>query len=1037
MANWSTLKAAIANAIKTNGNQEITGQLLQNVLNNIVSSVGENSTFAGIATPTTNPGVPDGNVFYFAIQAGIYSNFGGVTLTDGLNILLWNGSIWSADNLTKSLLNNINSNVGIDEYPVFSDQTAYKDGDVVNYMGKLYQFTSDHSAGAWTGSDVEPYNLNKDIEERYGAYTDGPEFIRAYTDAEGKFLWGIRVDGSIEWAKGVPTPVQNAIRELKDKLETQDIKSLQDAIDVINASLKPLTDTFSYQDNEEFAHVITDADGKVLFGIKVDGSPYYPNNEMYRVIQNDEYLAAWVDANNKLLFGIKTDGSVYIAKSEYIDAVKEIQEKLTEIEVITENFEVTDNPEFIATTVDNEGKVLEATQADGKKYFPKQALLDKYDDVEGRTEITLDADDRVLSYRDEDGVKHEDAGFSTNRLLLTDNGMKEFQKALKDSGFNPTTPIDWSEKSFIYIPTQPRCAMINITGISAMPESKTADLEGTMEVWDMNGNYFKKNVILNSQGNSSTAMPKKNFAADFVDDDWDESIDIKIGDWVTQDSFHYKAYYTDLFKMACPIGYKMFDEFVKIRNFCNSKPYMEYYEEDYSTSNYPDDDLERNAQFSARCYPDGFPVIVYLNGDFYGIFSWQLKKDRDNYYTKRNKTDNIHLDGDLGEPEIWGGEVKWTSFEVRNPKPKDWVLLCQDGSEYDGDNPKELMGTDSDFYEEADESCVKSAETKTNIEALAQYMAEIAVYENVYNSAEEGEAKTTALATLKSEIEKRFSMDWMIDYILLAVVMQNGDSVRKNWQWVTWGEQNGKMKWFAMPYDLDSGFGIISTTSFSFSAPTSYTIGQGTATPAKYAWAYYLDDMKARYAELRNAGAISYEKVFGLILDWVKSIGYDNYELEYDKWNESPCNRDSNINPDWEYNYASYVTYNDSPDSFSMTTTYSSGDHVKVGRRCYESLQGNNIGHNPTETDSAWWKDVSVKAGTYNTGDVVWDGYSNFYRFKATKEIVVSDDLTGRPFTAFASDYPREGGVFDSIYRISKWIKEKIRLTDEQFDYNV
>ena len=54
MANWSVLKAAIANAIKTNGNQEITGQVLQNALNNIVSTVGENATFAGIATPTTN-----------------------------------------------------------------------------------------------------------------------------------------------------------------------------------------------------------------------------------------------------------------------------------------------------------------------------------------------------------------------------------------------------------------------------------------------------------------------------------------------------------------------------------------------------------------------------------------------------------------------------------------------------------------------------------------------------------------------------------------------------------------------------------------------------------------------------------------------------------------------------------------------------------------------------------------------------------------------------------------------------------------------
>lgn len=93
MAKWSDLKAAIAKVIKNNGNQEITGQVLQNVLNNIVSSVGENSTFAGIATPTTNPGVPDGNVFYLATEVGTYANFNGIELEFGDSAILeWRGS---------------------------------------------------------------------------------------------------------------------------------------------------------------------------------------------------------------------------------------------------------------------------------------------------------------------------------------------------------------------------------------------------------------------------------------------------------------------------------------------------------------------------------------------------------------------------------------------------------------------------------------------------------------------------------------------------------------------------------------------------------------------------------------------------------------------------------------------------------------------------------------------------------------------------------------------------------------------------------
>ena len=93
MADWSNLKSSINSVIKTNGEQEITGQVLQNVLNTIVSNLGENATFVDVATPTTNPGAPDGNVFYIAYTVGTYSNFNGIVLNaNEVAILLWNGS---------------------------------------------------------------------------------------------------------------------------------------------------------------------------------------------------------------------------------------------------------------------------------------------------------------------------------------------------------------------------------------------------------------------------------------------------------------------------------------------------------------------------------------------------------------------------------------------------------------------------------------------------------------------------------------------------------------------------------------------------------------------------------------------------------------------------------------------------------------------------------------------------------------------------------------------------------------------------------
>lgn len=95
MGNYGQLKQAIANVIKTNGNQEITGAIMQNVLNTIVSTVGANGTFVGIANKNTNPGTPDGNVFYIAYTAGNYVNFqygkGNLTVNPGELAILYNG----------------------------------------------------------------------------------------------------------------------------------------------------------------------------------------------------------------------------------------------------------------------------------------------------------------------------------------------------------------------------------------------------------------------------------------------------------------------------------------------------------------------------------------------------------------------------------------------------------------------------------------------------------------------------------------------------------------------------------------------------------------------------------------------------------------------------------------------------------------------------------------------------------------------------------------------------------------------------------
>ena len=93
MSNYSSLKATINANVKQNGNQEITGAIMNSVLNAMVDSLGAGYQYKGVATPATNPGTPDYNVFYLASEAGTYTNFGGLVIGDNeVAALVYNGS---------------------------------------------------------------------------------------------------------------------------------------------------------------------------------------------------------------------------------------------------------------------------------------------------------------------------------------------------------------------------------------------------------------------------------------------------------------------------------------------------------------------------------------------------------------------------------------------------------------------------------------------------------------------------------------------------------------------------------------------------------------------------------------------------------------------------------------------------------------------------------------------------------------------------------------------------------------------------------
>lgn len=786
----------------------------------------------------------------------------------------------------------------------------------------------------------------------------------------------------------------------------EDIKNLQDT-KVDKEEGKSLIEDevkehFRVIENEEFIKAIVDAEDKVLFGFyRATGKPYYPLNEMYHVEQNEEFFALWQDAANHVLLGIRRDGEI-IGEIHAVNALKQVisqlqsdlaslQEKVgtidTNLEELLGVFSLQDNEEYLAVEQDAEGKVLSATNPDGSHYIhnaKSETIPTEFshiEDPEGRTEITTDADGRVMSYRDSEGKKHEHDMEATNldvsNINLQGNSVNNIKEALKASGFNAQTPIDWSEyisnngKSPLYIP-EPRCARINISGIDSMPTSKTVNDKAYFEMWDMQGNYFKKKVIINAQGNTTMMYPKKSFACDFFDEDWNgDSFAIKFGNWVAQDSFHFKAQYCDFFKGISIVAYKLVQEVWASRSNIYSAPWMKALLENVnitsgSYSNEAINDLSLQKNTGAKCVPDAFPCVVYLNGEFYGVFNWALKKHRDNYHLDKSNGNNIHLDGGSEQLKT---PLNWESFEIRNPKKLLTNVASVDGFEaYDGDNPKELLDESTEGYNPSDKNHVLSNKVKQAILSFNRMAPKLNSMTNE-NGGEE-------------YLKQHYDLDNLIDYYVLQYVLADED-IAANWQWVTYDG----IKWFVFDYDKDKSFGqIYNCPGTRVATDMLNAVNTSVAySPFTYLFKYHKQDIKARYNELKSLGIFTPSHVINLVNKWFDRFSNEDLKLEYKKWSESPSNRDDNIDKEhWKVHGSSY--------EYTSENTYNSEK-------------------------------------TYTIGETCAYGVSRHVIFECIKETKGNP-----PIVRFYDNIPRDLGFHDSIFRLEKYIQERFIYIEQEIN---
>jgi len=461
-------------------------------------------------------------------------------------------------------------------------------------------------------------------------------------------------------------------------------------------------------------------------------------------------------------------------------------------------------------------------------------------------------------------------------------GQSEFDEKISELGLSEDSLTDWSDETTIAL-DEPQYAYANIL-CDTLPTSKTDNIHAYIDLYDNNGNYFQKKVILNLQGDSDI---KNNFSVSFCEDEWIGEItpSITFGDWVAQDEFHLKGFYGDGLRGTSEIAYQLYAQITERDN----------------------------------CYPKAFPMSLYINGDFYGIMAWQLKKHRDNMGLNKKTAANVWLDGTLNDKKLFRDTIEWTKFEVRNPKG----LYNMDGTEYDGDTPLEIIDSTSVYYTGTNKM-IRSNQAKQYIIALSHYYSEL-------KALEDGGATTEEM---RAAINAKFDVPELINYMIFSLVSSNYDGFSKNWQWFTYDG----IKWTVAPYDCNLTFGYNEEGTSLWPASQSskkydYKMENVDSNGPMY-WIknYFWEDLKERYAELRDSGIISSSNIANLYINWHNRIGNENYSEEWEAWPESPCVVNFTESTDrfegWTTDRIAledfYLGY--TPDSLSYTLTISSAE---------------------------------------------------------------------------------------------------------------
>lgn len=308
-------------------------ELITNIIEHFKTIKG--ATYMGVATTDTVPDRTDAKMFYFALQGGMYTNFGNQNVAQGINVLLtMDGKSWTVQSLIsvaqelganttmlmsqKAITDAINRKANTADVDEALAKKADKetvdtalgkkaDKETVNAALDKKANTADvntkfteekkrvddelgkkfdkESVAQESGDSEELVMSQKAVSEKFIELsnilhvTSNKEYAFALTDVNGKLAIGIkRKSGDFAFGIGIPSEIKSFILQTFNKSINYTDLQKQNLSSQIDKAYENL-------------------------GIKNEEG-YEKTGNLFKIVTNKEYLIAFTDIVSKLLFSI-------------------------------------------------------------------------------------------------------------------------------------------------------------------------------------------------------------------------------------------------------------------------------------------------------------------------------------------------------------------------------------------------------------------------------------------------------------------------------------------------------------------------------------------------------------------------------------------------------------------------------------------------------------------------------------------------------------------------------------------------------------